>query len=540
MGKIEVLTGVEGGDRFARLLDQAREILNDERFFNWQVTFPGVWSEWESNGIHGGFDAVIGNPPWDRMQLQQIEWFASRRREIALARRAAARKRMIADLEKAGDPLAHDFATASERAVAATRMARTSRDYPLLSSGDINLYSLFVERAMTIVKPDGMVGLLTPSGIASDKTAARFFKGVSTEGRLRALYDFENRRTRYDVSPFFPDVDSRFKFCVFVASPSPTETPANCAVFLQDVSELDDPERCFPLTAADFDRVNPNTGTAPIFRTRRDAELTTAIYGRLPVLVDRSSGEEVKAWPVKYTRMFDMANDSGLFRTREELEEKEGAYPVGGNRFSSPSGDWADHWVIAFKDITAATNRRTMIAAIVPQAGAGHTLPLLPINNGEAARGAIGSLIVANLNTVAFDSIARHKVPTTHFVWFVLEQLPVVPLDRYEAVLELTYTAHDMAPFARDMGYVDASGKVKLPFTWDEDRRLILRSKLDAVFFYLYGVTDRDDIRYIYSTFPIVEREEKAAYGGVYRSCELCLAWMNALTAGEPDVEIKL
>ena len=101
-----------------------------------------------------------------------------------------------------------------------------------------------------------MVGLLTPSGIASDKTAARFFKGVSTEGRLRALYDFENRRTCYDASPFFPDVDSRFKFCVFVASPSPTETPANCTFFLQDISELDDPERCFPLTAADFDRVN--------------------------------------------------------------------------------------------------------------------------------------------------------------------------------------------------------------------------------------------------------------------------------------------
>ena len=77
----------------------------------------------------------------------------------------------------------------AKRAVAATRMARTSGDYPLLSSGDINLYSLFVERAMTIVKPDGMVGLLlTPSGIASDKTAARFFKGVSTQGRLRALY----------------------------------------------------------------------------------------------------------------------------------------------------------------------------------------------------------------------------------------------------------------------------------------------------------------------------------------------------------------
>ena len=616
LGKIEVLTGVEGGERFARLLDQAREILNDERFFNWQVAFPGVWSEWESNGIHGGFDAVIGNPPWDRMKLQQVEWFASRRREIALARRAADRKRMIADLEKAGDPLAHDFATASERAVAATRMARTSGDYPLLSSGDINRYSLFVERSMTLVKPDGMVGLLTPSGIASDKTAARFFKGVSTEGRLRALYDFENRRTRYDASPFFPDVDSRFKFCVFVASPSPTETPANCAFFLQDVSELDDPERCFPLTAADFDRVNPNTGTAPIFRTRRDAELTTAIYGRLPVLVDRSSGEEVKAWPVKYSTMFHMTNDSGLFRTREELEEKEGAYPVGGNRFASPSGDWVplyvgrmihqfDHraasvevnaenlhnaalsgdisaeqkadptfvptpqywvpeskasfpagleWTIAFRDIARATDVRTMIAAAVPSVGLGNKVPAIFPENVDSDQ-SNAALLLANLGATVLDFVVHQKAHSTNLNWYIVEQLPVVPPDRYEtirfghktageivreAVLELTYTAHDMAPFARDMGYVDEMGEVKPPFTWNEGRRLILCSRLDAVFFHLYGVTDRDDIRYIYSTFPIVERKEKASYGGVYRSCELCLAWMNALAAGNPDAEVRL
>ncbi len=100
------------------------------------------------------------------------------------------------------------------------------------------------------------------------------------------------------------------------------------------------PERCFPLTAESFARVNPNTGTAPIFRTRRDAELTTAIYERLPVLVNRSSGEAAKAWPVKYTTMFHMTNDSYLFRTRTELEEKEGAWPVGGNCFDSPSGEW--------------------------------------------------------------------------------------------------------------------------------------------------------------------------------------------------------
>ena len=579
---------------------------------NWQVAFPGVWRDWEKTGLHGGFDAVIGNPPWDRMKLQQVEWFAVRRPDIAKAARAADRKRMIAEMEKARDPLAEDFAAASAMAATAARMARKGGDYPLLSGGDVNLYSLFVERAMSLVKPDGMVGLLVPSGIASDKTAARFFKGVATEGRLKTLYDFENRRTLHNAPPFFPDVDSRFKFCAFLASPSPLGDPARCAFFLQDVAERRDPERCFPLQAEDFARVNPNTGTAPIFRTRRDAELTTAIYGRLPVLVDRSSGEAVKTWPVKYQRMFDMTNDSHLFRTRAELEEKEGAWPAGGNRFDSPSGKWLplyegkmvqafDHraasivfnsanvhrpaqpkpatieqqqdpnwlpdpqywvqaseceasaqsgWVLGFKDVTAPTNIRSMIAALIPRAGAGNTLPVLKL---ASASGADAALLLANFNSFIFDFSARQKIQGQHLNWFIVEQLPVVPPERYEAVrfgaktaaeivreavLELTYTAHDMAPFARDLGHVDERGEALPPFPWDADRRLRLRAKLDALYFHLYGIADRDDIRHIHSTFPIVQRQEEAAHGR-YLSRDLCLAYHSALAAGQPNAAIE-
>ena len=608
LGRAEVSAERPESAHFAELLQEARRLVDEERFLNWQAAFPGVWTNWQSVAPEGGFNAVIGNPPWDRIKLQPVEWFATRRREIAMAQHAADRKRMIAALERDGDPLAQDYAVASERAAIATRVARRSGDYPLLSAGDVNLYSLFVERAMTLVKPDGMVGLLTPSGIASDKTAARFFKGVATEGRLKALYDFENKKV------FFPDVHASFKFCVFVASPSPIGEAADCAFYLHSVAELDDPERCFPLTAESFARVNPNTGTAPIFRTRRDAELTKAIYGRLPVLVDRSSGEEVKAWPVKYSTMFHMANDSALFRTREELEEREGAYPIGENRFRTGTDEWwplyvgrmihqFDHraasvkinpqnlhntalsaaipserkadarfapiphywvaaqqisnrgdfqWTIAFRDIARATDIRTMISAIIPRSGVGHKLPLLRIFNGESPINA--DKYVANLNALIFDFVVRQKYNGTSLVWYVLEQLPVVPPDRYEtvpfgpksageivreAVLELTYTAHDMAPFARDMGHVDAAGNVLPPFVWDEERRLFLRSKLDAMFFHLYGVTDRNDVRYVYSTFPIVEREETAAYGS-YRSRDLCLAWMNALAAGDPDAEIAL
>jgi hypothetical protein len=227
--------------RFAEMLAKAHELISEERFLNWQVAFPGVWSDWESATLSGGFDAVIGNPPWDRMKLQQVEWFAARRREIALAQRASDRRRMITALETASDPLAADYAKAEARAEAGVRVARDSGDYPLLSGGDVNIYSLFVERAMSIVKPDGIVGLLTPSGIASDKTAAPFFKGVSTGGRLKALYDFENKKV------FFPDVHASFKFCVFVASPQKTFVAAQCAFYLHRVEELGDPDRCFPL-----------------------------------------------------------------------------------------------------------------------------------------------------------------------------------------------------------------------------------------------------------------------------------------------------
>ena len=533
-----------------------------------------------------------------------------------MATRAADRTKMIATLQEESDPLAQDYSTASERAESGTRMARKGGDYPMLSCGDVNLYSLFVERAMTLVKQDGLIGLLVPSGIASDKTAAKFFKGVATEGQLKALYDFENGRQGRSGGPFFPDVHRSFKFCALVASPSPTEFAAQCAFFLHDVTDLAEEGVKFTLTAEDFARVNPNTGTAPIFRSKRDADLTIAIYGNAVPLIDRSSGEEAKAWPVKYLRMFDMTNDSGLFRTRDELENQEGGYPLGGNIYGSASGNWLplyvgrmihqfDHraasvevneanlhnaalsgavteeqkadpdfvptpqywvresdvdlpsdieWTIAFRDIARTTDARTMIATVVPKAGFGNKAPLLMPENMDAYR-SCADLIVANLNSLSFDFVARSKVHSTSLNWYIAEQLPVIPPKMFEsirfgtksaaevvreAVLELVYTAHDLASFARDMGYVDEVGSVEAPFIWDKERRLVLRAKLDAVFFCLYGIADRDDIRHIYSTFPIIEREEKAAYGGKYRSFDLCLAYMNALAAGNPDAEIKL
>ena len=596
-------------ESFKDLWSDARSIADREAFLHWEAAFPGVWQGWQNVHPQGGFDAVIGNPPWDRIKLQEVEWFAMRAPDIAHAPTAAARSAAIRQLHEQDDPLADEFDTAKERADKLGGLVRASGHYPLLSGGDVNLYSLFVERAMSLVKPDGIVGLLTPSGICADLTAAKFFKSVSTSGRLAGLFDFENRRLGTDLPPFFPDVDSRFKFCALVFGGEERRFhETECAFFMHDTQTVNDPDRCFPLAAEDFARVNPNTGTAPVFRTRRDAEITRRIYEQHPVLVDRSEGGERRAWPVRHHRQFDMTNDSHLFRTETQLKS-EGFYRVEYNRWlrgdelylplyqglmvgnfdhraSSVSintenvhnphvgkpttGElhtdptfipsflyWVPEeevsqqfpktmgWTLVYRRITRPTDARTTIATIIPWNGVSYTLPmLLPADNGFSASDA--TCLLSALTSFSFDYVARQKLQGASMSLASLEQLPVIAPEDYDRrfgnttarelvrdhVLRLTYTAHDMAPFARDLGYDGP------PFIWNEEERRHLRARLDALYFHLYGL-DHEDAAYVLGTFPIVRREDEAQFGR-YRTRDLILAYMNALAAGDTETVVAV
>jgi hypothetical protein len=584
------------------LLRQTRELAEQEGFLSWAIAFPTVWRHLDSSQPQGGFDAIIGNPPWDRMKLQEVEWFAARQPEIAHAVRAADRKRLIGQLEKTGDGLWLEYQQARNRAEIAARIARDSGEYPLLSGGDLNLYALFVERAQSLVNAHGIVGLLTPSGIASDKGSSAFFKSIATTGRLAALLDFENRKG------FFPDVDSRFKFCALVFGGAKRTFPeTRCAFFLHAVAELDDPQRSFSLSAEDFAAVNPNTGTAPIFRHRRDAEITRAIYGRCPVLVDRRTDPPRQVWPVRYLRMFDMTNDSHLFKRRDELEAA-GFYPVGVHRWRKAKEEYVplyvgrmihqyDHraagvevneaslhnpalssavtlaekrdisfapfpqywvprdkvscnyqrWVIGFRDVARATDIRTLIAAIIPFPSTGNKLPLLlPLDSWHESYKDFAPLVLANLNCYPLDYVLRQKVHSTNVNWYILEQIPLIPPEKFEnsigdqiiadfiraQVLRLSYTAVDLRPFAADLGY---EGE---PFVWDEDDRRHRLARLDALFFHLYGL-DRNDADYILGQFPIVREQDEKQFGR-YLTRDLILAYMNAIAAGDLETMVEV
>ncbi len=586
------------------LVSAAEDAAGSGGFLHWEAAFPGVWEQWQNEEPLGGFDAVIGNPPWDRIKLQEVEWFANRSPEVALAPTAAVRRGRIRQLQEQGDALADEFNLAKERADRMGSMIRSSGHYPLLGGGDVNLYSLFVERAMELVKPDGMIGLLTPSGIYADRTASAFFRTISTSGRIAGLFDFENRKI------FFPDVHASFKFCALIFGGANRRFDGTkCAFFLHDPGAINDPERCFQMSPADFALVNPNTSTAPVFRTRRDAELARRIYEGHPVMVDRSQDGEHYAWPVRYRTMFHMTNDSHLFRTAEHLAA-EGFYPVQGNRWRR-GNEWYlplyqgrminqfDHransvginpgnthnpylseevtaqqhadpeflpqpqyWVpephvdpvmateqgfaVAFRDIGRPTDVRTAIASIVPRAGYGNTVPLLMQQDDASPSAELAAMMVATLNSLCVDFVARQKVQGTHLNLYILEQLPVLPGEAYDQrfgnvtarelvrdhVLRLTYTANDMIPFARGLGFDGPT------FIWDEEERRHLRARLDALYFHLYGLS-RDDADYILSTFPIVQREDEAQFG-TYRTRDLVLAYMNALPAGDTESVIAL
>ena len=330
------------------------------------------------------------------------------------------------------------------------------------------------------------------------------------------------------------------------------------------------------------------------------------------MLVDRSGDDERRAWPVRYVRMFDMTNDSHLFRTAPQLED-EGFYPVQGNRWkrgdemylplyegkmvqafdhraasvvvnprnlnrpaqprqatleehadpnwlpdpqfwvSEDAFEWPDgpEWTMAVKHISAPTNVRTIIVTLVPRAGFGNSAPIfLPINESKdeviLANKSSSHMLAANLNSFALDFVARQKLQGQNLNLFILEQLPVIAPDAYDRrfgavtarelvrdhVLRLTYTAHDMAPFARDLGYDGP------PFVWDEEERRHLRARLDALYFHLYGL-GRDDAGYVLNTFPIVRREDENAFAR-YRTRDLILAYLNALAAGDTETVVAV
>ncbi len=544
------------------IVDAANKLAEEKRFFHWCLEFPEVFEQ-------GGFSCVLGNPPWERIKLQEKEFFASRDEKIAKAANKAARNKLIKGLAKTNPQLAQEFEEAKHDADAQGKFIRESSRFPLTAVGDINTYAVFAETNRLLISKKGRAGFIIQSDIATADSYKEFFADLLNHQQIISFYDFVN------TEGIFPAVHRTHPhFCLITLSGNLASQPANFAFWNTNFKHLADTNRSFNLSKNDLFLLNPNTLTCLIFRTRTDAELTKKIYQRVPVLENEQTGSN--PWGISFMRMLDMANDSGLFHNQPgnnlvplyeakmfhqfdhrwatykdsgdtgDLSDEEKSdssfqiqprYWVSRNEVENKLGDkWKKDWLLGFRRISNTTNERTFIFSIIPKAGCGDSVFIIIPKTDVAS---IVSCLYAYFNSLIFDFITRQKMGGTNLSFFIVKQLPILPPESYTQediefistrVLELVYTAWDMQPFALDMGY---DGEA---FIWNSERRALLRAELDAYYAKLYGLT-RDELRYILDpanvygedfpseTFRVLKNNEIKQFGE-YRTQRLVLsAW---------------
>lgn len=479
--------------------DMVKQLASDYAWFHWHLEFPDVFvsAEWipdsASTGWDGGFDCVLGNPPWERIKLQEKEFFAARSPEIANAANAAKRKQLIARLSEEYPLLAAQFTAAKRRAEGESHVVRSSGRYPLCGRGDVNTYTIFAELNRHLVASTGRTGCIVPTGIATDDTTKYFFRDTMESGALVSLIGFENEEF------IFPGVHHATKFCLLtMAGAARRDSSAEFSFFLRQPSQVADPERRFELTAEDMKLLNPNTRNCPMFRSRRDAELARDVRLKVPVLVDQGDPASGNPWGCSITRIFDMARFSGEVRQFKDLAEHHELDFAG--RFIAPGASWlpvveskmvwqydhrfatyegaasdevrlgrprvvtdAEHrdvahtsvarswlpvetvnrltdwnerdWWLGYRDITSAVSQRTMIGCILPRHASDYTMRLM---YGSTVDATAACLLLGNLNALALDYFARTAIGGLHASDYIVQQLPVQPPSAYSTPMGWT------------------------------------------------------------------------------------------------------
>lgn len=547
------------------VLEQAQALAREYRFFHWHLEFPAVFTQAGT----GGFDVMLGNPPWDKIQPEEEKFFAISRPDIATAESAKIRKDLIARLERDDQKNHLEWTTYKRRIEGLCHFLRNSETLKYTSDGNLNSYRVFTELSSILLNKKGRAGLVIQTGLATDESGKEFFDHLVAGGQLRRFLDFENR------NKFFDDVDSRFRFSLATISGTGEKEPSEFGWLLHSLDELDNSERIVRLAASDLIVFNPVSKTCPVLLSNRELKIGRQIYQNAQYVY---ISQENRLGTVDFLgELFNMTRDSRYFKnTHEEntislyeakfinhfdhrfatyqdkkVRDTTIAQKASANFYITPKSyvDESEvlsrttrrgipaNWMAGFRSIASPTNERTSIFAIFPFSAVGNSINMvLGLDAYEAA------FLMANANSWIFDYCARQKLSGSNVNIWIFKQLPAINFEHYkkpcpwsagetlaewilQRVLELTYTAWDLEAFARDCGF-DGS-----PFRWDENRRFQLRCELDAAFFHLYGI-GREDVDYIMETFPIVKRKDEAAYGN-YRTKDTILLLYDAMAQAE-------
>lgn len=305
--------------------EEVNKLADQYNFFHWHLEYPEVfYRDKEKNG----FDVVLGNPPWEHTELKEKEYFASRNPEIANSP-GATRKKLINQLQYTDPALFQAFSNDKREHDVSSHFVRTSGKYPFCGRGRINTYAIFAELNRNLLNSTGRIGCIVPSGIATDDTTKFFFQDLVEKQSLISFYEFENEG-------FFkgPGAGHMVRFALVTMTRGTCEFVAETEYLFQGkvIEDLKDDLKLFALSREDIELINPNTKTCPIFRSKRDAEITKDIYRRVPVLINENDPGNGNPWGITFKQgLFNMTSDSHLFKTREQLESE--GWTLNGNVF---------------------------------------------------------------------------------------------------------------------------------------------------------------------------------------------------------------
>lgn len=484
-------------------------VARQHRFFHWCVEFPEVFA------YDGGFDVMCGNPPWDKIKVEDKKWFESHgRADIVNAGTAAQRKRAISELPITDPALYDEYCQAQGNAEAMSRFVRFSGRFELTATGDIDLYPMFAELCLTFSRKAW--GLVMPTGIAVNDSNKAFFSKLIDENRLISLYSFENEEKIFQIH-------HSFKFCLLTAGKAQNlPRKVSGGFYLRRIDHLLDSNRIYLLETSDFAHLNPNTKTCPVFRTSMDAELTTKIYRRSHILQNEKTGEN--PWNLRFGSMIHMANDSNLFHTYTQLidagafqnghfftlddidyvplyegkmiwlyNHHYGSWPIEIERpnviFTPTLSEladvnsniipwywipleeikkrllktknnnewkWKHHWFLGYRSITNSITERTFVISILPSnIGVGNSITLL---YNESAFSSL--ILMAMMSSLTFDYVVRQKVGGTNMNTFFVKQFPLISPSQIsddiqwqitKRVTPLCYFNHDLDGWAEEL-----------------------------------------------------------------------------------------
>ncbi len=578
------------------IIDQIDALANRHRLFHWHLEFPEVFHVPDHGpantptGWTGGFSAVLGNPPWETLQMSEKEFFASRAPSIAEAATASIRKKAIAALEAVNVTLFHEFKFELRRGEAETHLIRWSGRFPLCATGKINTFSVFAEHFRSTVGHDGRTGIITPTGLATDVTTAAFFADTVSSKRLAAFYDFENE------AKIFAGVHHAFRFSVSSMTGGEQVPEIRLGFLNRFVAEV--MSRRFTLAAEEILLLNPNTGTLPLFRTRRDAEITIACYRRHPVLI-RDDAAGGNPWGLRFIQgLFNMASDSGSFVTADGLAAQgatfdgwswqrgsarwlplyeakmvsfwnhrystyadatqaqlnQGTLPrLSEDQLDDPNAEplarywiakdavdaavpagWDRDWFLGWRNITSAGVMRTFTPSVVPKSAIGHAFPVaLGAETTNALR------LHAVWSSLVFDYITRQKLSGSNMTFSTVRQLACPKPASFEDQPDWCENSLDsfVRPRVVELTYTshriepyaaDVVGRDPgQPYRWVEERREQIRAELEAAMLHLYGV-DRLDSEHVLDSFVVMRKSDERDHGE-FRTKRLVLAAYEAM-----------